>query len=464
MAPLPLAEPMPPPFDSYRSTVPGLVWPPLVEGTGALLLAWVARLEESEWLPAATIATHQRAQLGVLAQHCAAHSSAFAARLRVAGLEPADLARPGGLQRLPPLTRRDLQHGDGLFCGTVPESHLPLGENSTSGSTGEPVTVRRTTLNQLGWMGSSLRDHRWQRRDAALRLAGMSAHNHAIVRRPDWGSPHALVYRTGPAIMLPTAMDLPDLIAELEAFQPEVLVVYPTILAELLDTVGRPGHALASVRHLRCMSEVVHPDLRDRVRALLGLTLEDAYTSMECGFIALNCPSGDGYHVMAETHLVEVVDEAGQPCRPGEMGRVLVTDLHNFATPLIRYEIGDYAVVGGPCTCGRGLRRLERIVGRERNLVCHPNGHRCWPFVGYKRYRTVAPVRQYQLVQHDLQTIEMRLVVERALTSGEEAALRAVVQESLGHPFAIALSYHADRLKPGPSGKTEEFVCLIDPG
>ena len=210
------------------------------------------------------------------------------------------------------------------------------------------------------------------------------------------------------------------------------------------------------------MSEVVHPELRERARTLLGLSLEDAYSSMECGFIALNCPSGDGYHVMAETHLVEVIYDAGQPCRPGEMGRVLVTDLHNFATPLIRYEIGDYAIPGGPCACGRGLPRLERIVGRERNLVRHPGGHRCWPFVGYGRYRKVAPVQQYQLVQHDLETIEMRLVVERALSGTEEHALRAVVQESLGHPFDIELSYHSGRLQPGPSGKTEEFVCLID--
>ncbi len=449
-------------FDNYRSSVSGVVWPPLVEGTGALLLSFLAKLEESEWLPAATIEAHQRAQLGVLAEHCAGRSPAFAARLVAAELEPSDLARPEGLRRLPPLTRRALQQTEGLFCSTVPDSHLPLGENTTSGSTGEPVMVRRTTFNQLGMMAMTLRDHRWQGRNSRMRLAGMSAHNHGIKHMPDWGSPLGLIYQTGPALKLPTEIDLPEMIAVLNEYQPEVLVAYPTILAELLDTVDGPHHCLASVRHLRCMSEVVHPELRERTKALLGLTLEDAYTSMECGFIALNCPTGDGYHVMAETHLVEVVDEAGEPCQPGEMGRVLVTDLHNFATPLIRYDIGDYAVAGAPCGCGRGLPRLERIIGRERNLVRHPDGTRCWPFVGYGRYRMVAPVQQYQLVQQDLDRIEMRLVVERALTGAEEAALRSVVRDSLRYPFEIVLSYHPERLRPGPSGKSEEFVCLID--
>ena len=235
---------MPSPFDTYRSTVSGVVWPPLVEGMGALLLSCLARLEESEWLSAEIIEAHQRAQLGVLAGHCAAHSPAFAARLGAAGLEAEDLAEPGGLQRLPPLTRRDLQRTDGLFCEVVPESHLPLGENTTSGSTGEPVMVRRTTLNQLGWMGATLRDHRWQRRDAGLRLAGMSAHNHAVVRQPDWGSPHSLVYRTGPSIMLPTALDLPEMIAVLEDFRPEVLVVYPRSWRKF--SMPSPGPTIAS--------------------------------------------------------------------------------------------------------------------------------------------------------------------------------------------------------------------------
>src|SRR5688572_15178401 len=100
---------MPAQFDNYRSSVSGVVWPPLVEGTGALLLSYLAKLEESEWLPAAAIEAGQLAQLAVLAEHCARHSPAFGARLAEAGLQPSDLGRHGGLQRLPPLTRRDLQ-------------------------------------------------------------------------------------------------------------------------------------------------------------------------------------------------------------------------------------------------------------------------------------------------------------------------------------------------------------------
>lgn len=451
------------PIENWRSDLAGVLWPPVLEGTGALVLAAVARLAETQWLPPADIAHQQRRQLAVLADHCARHSPNFATRLSQAELTPADLAQPGGLERLAPLTRRALQAGSGVFCSDIPPSHRPVAINQTSGSTGEPVVVRRTALNHLGSMAVTVRDHQWQKRDAGLRLAAMSAHNHAVKQVPDWGPPLGLLYRTGPALLLPSAIDVGELLTILTRFDPQILVIYPSMLTALIGEIERSGTRLDGLRHLRCMSEMVHPELRARNKAIFGLDLEDAYSSEECGFIALQCPDGEGYHVMAETHLVEIVDGTGRPCAPGETGRVLVTDLHNFATPLIRYDIGDYAVAGGVCPCGRGLPRIDRIMGRERNLICLPDGTRYWPLVGYTRYRAIAPVQQYQLVQHDLHRVEARLVVERPLTGAEEAALAEAIQGGLGYPFAISFSYHRDRLTAGPSGKSEELVSLVDP-
>jgi phenylacetate-CoA ligase len=102
----------------------------------------------------------------------------------------------------------------------------------------------------------------------------------------------------------------------------------------------------------------------------------DMYTCQEAGYLALQCPDHPHYHVQSENVLLEVVDDQGLPCAPGEVGRVLVTSLNNFATPLIRYEIGDYAEVGAACSCGRGLPVLKRIMGRYRNLLTLPDGTR----------------------------------------------------------------------------------------
>ena len=121
------------------------------------------------------------------------------------------------------------------------------------------------------------------------------------------------------------------------------------------------------------------PELRAACRDLWGVPLHDVYSANELGYIALQCPESEQYHVMSECALVEVIDGDGRPCRPGETGRLVLSSLHNYAMPLLRYEIGDYAEVGDQCPCGRGLPLLNRIAGRERNMLVLPDGRQHWP-------------------------------------------------------------------------------------
>ena len=164
---------------------------------------------------------------------------------------------------------------------------------------------------------------------------------------------------------------------------------------------------------------------------------------------------------MAETLIVEVLREDGAPARVGEAGQVAITDLHNHATPLIRYLVGDHAEVGPPCPCGRGLPTLARILGRTRNMIVKPDGARHWPLTGYKQFREIAPVVQYQFVQTALDRVEVRLVAERPLTAEEETDLAEHIRWKLRHPFAVDFVYFPERLPLGPNGKFEEFLSLL---
>jgi phenylacetate-CoA ligase len=112
------------------------------------------------------------------------------------------------------------------------------------------------------------------------------------------------------------------------------------------------------------VGEPVTAALRDIVRQAWDVPLKDSYSCEEAGYLAMQCPEQEVLHVQSENLLLEVVGNDGRPCVPGEAGRVLVTSLHNFATPLIRYELGDLAEVGAPCACGRGLPVIARVLGR----------------------------------------------------------------------------------------------------
>ena len=163
---------------------------------------------------------------------------------------------------------------------------------------------------------------------------------------------------------------------------------------------------------------------------------------------------------MAETLIVEILDQSGEPCGPGETGRVVITDFTNFATPLIRYEIGDYAEVGGR-HCGRWLPLLQRILGRHRNLMVLPDGRRQWPSPGHGRFRAIAPVLQFQIIQTARNVIEAHFVVSRSPTTDEEAALREAILSGLGHPFTAIMKYHDTPLPRSAGGKFEEFICKV---
>ena len=165
--------------------------------------------------------------------------------------------------------------------------------------------------------------------------------------------------------------------------------------------------------------------MRRDVSELAGkITLIDGYSSQECGAIALQCPQGDGYHVMSESMLVEILDDNGDHCGPGEIGRVVVTDLQNLASPIIRYDIGDYARLGASCSCGRGLAKLEQILGRQLNLLVKPNGDRHWPLVGFHNFDAIAPIRQYQMIQ------ETKIRYRRAPDTGAEDCIHATHSKS----------------------------------
>ncbi len=443
-----------------KSDVEGVLWPPISSEENAMLAALLAQLEATQWLAPAAVAENQARQLSAVAEHHKRHTPSFAARLKTSGVST--LNSLDRLRHLAPLSRRDAQAlGDRFFAAQVPTRHLPLGNAKTSGATGEPVTVRKTAINRLVWSAYTIRDHLWHGRLFSNRMSSIRANVSKYVDAKDWGPPVRNLFRTGEAQGIPITTDIREQLRLLRKFRPEILIVYPSNLAAFITIWEKEGFDLESLRHVKTIGETVHAELRARLKEISGLAIEDNYSSQEAGPIAIQCPASGLYHIMAEALIVEVLDAHGKPCREGEIGRVVVSDLLNLATPLIRYDIGDYAEAGPSCTCGRGLPTLKRILGRERNLVHLPDGSRNWPLVGFHAFDTVAPVRQYQLIQTAIDEIEFKVVTDREITSDQERGLIEIVRQALNYPFRITVVQSRERLPLGVNGKFEEFVCRL---
>jgi phenylacetate-CoA ligase len=192
----------------------------------------------------------------------------------------------------------------------------------------------------------------------------------------------------------------------------------------------------------------------------LGVPLVDMYSSQEVGYIALQCPEHEHYHVQSENVLVEILNADNEPCEPGEVGQVVITTLQNYAMPLIRYAILDYAEVGTACSCGRSLPVLNRVMGRQRNMLTLPNGKHTWPTFPVKSWGHIKAIRQMQLVQKTLEHIEVRLVADRPLGPNEESELAEILRQRFGHPFQVSFLY-LDRIERGKNFKFEDFISEV---
>ncbi len=430
------------------------------ENGGDVLLTLLGFYQQTERLPPADLILQQGMLLDELARHSGTHSPYFGKRLRDAGLKAEDLACPGGLSRLSPMTRRQLVGaGADLFCAEVPAAHGRINTTSTSGSTGEPVTLRRTELCRQHWNAHTLREHLWHRRDASGSLSVIRANMGKTIKLNSWGPPIDQVLKTGPAEARPTCESIASIEAWLQEFQPDELLVLPSTLAGILQIMETSGRRLENLRAVRTLSETVTLRLREDARRVLGLEIADGYSSQEGGVMATQCPERGLYHV-SETVLLEVLRDDGTACEPGETGRVVITDLLNFATPLIRYEIGDYAQAGPRhCLCKRSSPTVKRFLGRERNLLLRPDGSRQWPMVGYRRWGEVLSIRQFQFIQEDRHTITAHFSVASRPDAATKARLTRIIRSALGYDYTIAYVWHDGPLPRGPGGKFEEFIC-----
>jgi phenylacetate-CoA ligase len=437
-----------------------VLWPAIPAPGGAETLALLQQLEQSQWLPPERLLELQMRQLDQLARHACSSVALYSERWQGV-YDPAHPFTPESFARLPLLPRRELQtRYDALKTSALPAQHLPTAETRTSGSTGAPVRVLKTRVTELLWKAFTLRDHLWHRRDMLGKLAAIR-HGVTEGESDNWGTATRGLVETGPVAVLHIRSDTDTQLGWLEKQQPMYLLAYPSIVCDLAKACIARGLRMPRLREVRTIGESLDPQIRELCRDAWNARLVDVYSADEVGYIALQCPAGEHYHVQSEGVLVEVLNDFGRPCAPGEVGRVVITDLHNFATPLVRYDIGDFAEVGERCSCGRGLPVLRRILGRVRNLLLTSSGQRYWPTFGMRKLTAIPKILQYQFVQKQLDLLEARVVASAPLAPAEEETLTRHILSCVPSGFRLRIEYR-DAIPRGTGGKYEEFVSEVD--
>lgn len=368
--------------------------------------------------------------------------------------------------RLPIIERTALlEHGKRFRTRRLPPGHQPLGVLRSSGSTGIPVEIVSTNISNSWQKAFALRSAVWARQDFSRTLGVIRKFSRPSTSLPDgetsehWADPGGIPFKTGQRFGLEaTEGSVAQQLDWIGRTRPDYLMTYPSVLRELCSLSHERGDNWRPLG-LTTLGETVDDELRQQVRDSWDMEIHDIYSAEETGVIAIQCPTHGQYHIQSESVLVEIVDDDGRICGPGKEGRVVITTLSNYATPLIRYAIGDRAVSGASCGCGRSLPVLTQILGRERNLLVTEQG-KFWPSFGTRRFRQIAPVTAQVFRQTALDTIEMHYVASDTLTEAQEAELSRLVQEALPLPMTVRLM-RVDKIARSASGKSEIFISEV---
>lgn len=456
-------------LNCLKSIVPGIVSPSLVNQAAAQQLALQYQFEKKQWAERDAIIGEQFKQLQQLLFFAQKNSPFWRARFKQQQLDRSWIKNltPLTFSQLLPLKRQELQKDiNQIKASNPPKEHGPLNEARSSGSTGTPIITFGTGITQLFWDAFSIREHLWQQRDFNLTLAAIRSLPKDKARAPDgdiskgWGSAVSKVFEAGPSVLLNVDEPINVQYAWLLKHQPSYLITHPSNLMALAWYAGGQAQKLHQLKQIRTVGETVSSVLREAVRSTFNCEIADMYSCQEAGYIAIQCLEEGNYHVMSEGIYLEVVDDQGLPVAAGQQGRVLITSLNNFATPLIRYEVGDMAIMGLPCGCGRGLPVIKKILGRVRNMLVLPDGSIKWPYLSYALFVEEADIRQFQLIQHSLELVELCYVSKQVATQQQKKAITNILTTTLGYPFDIKFT-HMKKIKRSKSGKHEDFISHV---
>jgi phenylacetate-CoA ligase len=244
----------------------------------------------------------------------------------------------------------------------------------------------------------------------------------------------------------------------LRAFRPVVVMGYPSSLSVIAQFAIDNDLALPPAKAVITTSETVTADARRVMEQAWSCRLWDRYGAVEGCLFASQCEHG-AYHVSPDVGIVEILDGEGHPCRPGEMGEIVVTGLHNTLQPLIRYRIGDAArwALNQSCDCGRAMPILEAIDGRIEDMCVTPDGRQTLRFDTV--FKGVETIKLAQVIQRAADRFEILVVPTPGFGPRDISTLQANMHEHVGGVTTVVTT--VDDIPRSASGKFRAVISEL---
>jgi len=381
-----------------------LLWP-----GGREAHAHLGEIRRSQWFSRSELEEYQLARIRRLVKHAYDHIPYYRTQYDRLGLHPDDIKTFEDFQALPILTKQDvLAHLDELVDPRLRNSAIPV---STGASTGEPM---RFYVEDSFWRWNIAYENRgreWHGVREGDKIAWVWGARSDMY---DWGRKARLKARIMRHRYLNafamTESKMRQFAEELQRWKPDMFRAYASMIYLFARFLRANKINGIRPKFIETTAEKLKPHQRELIEDVFGCRVADCYTAREFATVGYACESG-GIHV-GETRYLELIAN-GQVVSPGQVGQVVVTSLHQFLMPFIRYRLDDEACyLEGACPCGRGLPALREILGRTNDYIVTPRGLVHDGFFAFYFWSKPEVVR-YQVNQEDRDHLEVRLICSR---------------------------------------------------
>lgn len=418
-------------------------------------LHYLKQYEQGQWRSTEEIEALQWTKLQALIAHCWEHVPYYRKAWKPLGISgPGDIASPADYARLPVLRKPEIREN---FDSLIARTHRrELLYKTTGGSTGEPLRFGYTRESYERRVAIMWRGYGW----SGARLGQRTAYL--------WGVPVGVqhhkerLYHAAFNRLMLSAFEMDEArMAQyadaLDRFRPETIVSYVGPLVAMSEWLIASNRRVHRPQRILGAAESLHEPQRRIIEQAFGAPAFNTYGCREFMLIAAECSHRGGLHVNAD-HMRVDLEALSLQSGPRD---VVVTDLHNYGMPLLRYANGDLATPGAAaCACGRGLPLLASVDGRKLDALRTADG-RYVPgeFVVYAFLYAIG-IKRYQVVQKQLDEFEIRIVRDHDFTEATIDHVRNELMKVVGSGVRLNFQF-IEEIPLTPSGKLRVTVSEL---
>lgn len=234
---------------------------------------------------------------------------------------------------------------------------------------------------------------------------------------------------------------------------------YPSTLKRLYHYLERCGDSAKdfTLKLIVTGSEMLESAEKINLQKMFNCVVISRYSNQENGVIAQQCKHDNEFHVNSGSYYVELLDlDEDVPAEPGKMGRIVVTDLFNYAMPMIRYDTGDLAIAGNKARCGWNTRILESVEGRRVDVCIAPDGRMLSPFLFDKHMEKFDQLLQFQFVQKGKNNYVLKINDPKGIYKDD--AFYDLMYQLLGRKANCKVE-RVEEIPCVNSGKFKQMIC-----